>query len=227
MRFHHTIFFVSLLSIWSLTFAADLQQAFIDDEEGDSLTRTKPTYIGGWGGVICSTCLLKPDTTKAYKGTWHDTTHFASSNSSSGINFEFTGVSLEVFCILPPNNVEATINYSLSFNLDGKEVGMPFVRTPENLTTEYQYNVSVVNLENLTNTEHNFTLALDNTVDSVALFDYAVYQFESSATGTAGGQPTSVTQPAQTGSNGAMTDFRFGFGEKLLGTALTMIILSW
>ncbi|KAF9266989.1 hypothetical protein L218DRAFT_1066899 [Marasmius fiardii PR-910] len=178
MRFEHTLLFTSLLSILPWALAANLQQAFIDDEEGDSLTQAKPTYIGGWGlGSQCANCNLKPDATKAYKGTWHDTTHLTDA-PLSGVNFEFTvGVSLEVFCILPPNNAQAILNYSLTFNLDGEEVGTPFIRTPENLTAEYQYNVSVVNFQNLTNTKHNFTMELDSgDKDSVALFDYAVYE---------------------------------------------------
>ncbi|KAJ8094568.1 hypothetical protein AAF712_008689 [Marasmius tenuissimus] len=135
-------------------------------------------------------------------GTWHDTTHFVGS-PPSGVNFEFTGVSLEVFCILPPNNVQAILNYSLTFEMDGKDVGTPFRRTKDELTSEYQYNVSVVSLQDLPNTKHNFTMVLKSKeMDSVALFDYAVYQFEDAGGSTnsstisgmgTSAEPTSVT----------------------------------
>ncbi|KAK1235147.1 hypothetical protein PQX77_001632, partial [Marasmius sp. AFHP31] len=166
-----------LLSFLCGVGAVDLKSAIIDDDAGDSKTQAHPNYIGGWGpSSSCNDqCLLKPDKSKAYMGTWHDTTHFVGS-PPSGVNFEFTGVSLEVFCILPPNDVQAILNYSLTFEMDGKEVGTPFKRTKDELTSAYQYNVSVVSLQDLPNTKHNFTMVLKSEeMDSVALFDYAVY----------------------------------------------------
>ncbi|KAL0580482.1 hypothetical protein V5O48_001552 [Marasmius crinis-equi] len=253
MRFQlatHPLFITSVLSVLSVVCGADLQQAIIDDESGDSVTKALVNYTGGWGqGSLCNNCNLKPDTSKAYMGTWHDTTHFAG-NATSGVNFEFTGVSLEVFCILPPKDALAILNYSLTFVLDGKEVGTPFIRTPENLTSEYQYNVSVVALQNLTSTKHSFTMELaSKDLDTVALFDYAVYQFEATgnsttssgssatsggaATTSNGGQSTatgpSASMPAQSGSgsNGSASVLRLGVRGEIAGAIMMILTGIW
>lgn len=76
----------------------------IDDTYGDSVTGAKPVYSSGgkdcWNqGPGCTACVLQPDPSKAYNGTWHETTsnmcdNAESDQSSTGhsVSFNFTGM---------------------------------------------------------------------------------------------------------------------------------------
>ena len=98
-----------LLLLWAVsalytsTFART-ELRTIDDTYGDSLTGAKPDYSSGgndcwFQGPGCTECVLQPDPSKAYNGTWHDTTstrcgNDASDQSNAGhsVSFNFTGM---------------------------------------------------------------------------------------------------------------------------------------
>ncbi|KAK7060945.1 hypothetical protein VNI00_000679 [Paramarasmius palmivorus] len=192
----------ALLPLVLLPLSGAVQAAILDDTAYENIT-----YVGSWGeGNTCNTCNLKPDVSKAYQGTWHDTTHFVEDTNATAVQINFTGSALEVFCILPPKDVQAILNYSLTFELDGQPAGEPYIKRAEELTEEYQYNVSVVALKDLENKEHHFSMKLESTeLNSVALFDYAVVESEgdnSTSTATSGGSSSTPTNPSSSGSGG-------------------------
>ena len=60
------------------TASAILVNRTIDDQFGDPITGTYPTYspADGWQpGAGCSVCAVRPDVFKAFDGTWRDTTY--------------------------------------------------------------------------------------------------------------------------------------------------------
>ncbi|KAL0580486.1 hypothetical protein V5O48_001556 [Marasmius crinis-equi] len=169
--------FVLFLSLVSGT----PQTRYIDDETGDPITGFKPIYqpANQWSqGNKCTGCNIRPNTSLAYNGTWHDTTHFHDQESRS-LQLTFNGTALSVFCIIPSKDVAAIIHYELKFYLDGVLQGNGFTLDPS--SADYQYNVSVFSADNISNKEHNFTMeASSTTTDSVVLFDYATYVFDDS-----------------------------------------------
>lgn len=103
----------SLASLWSLTmkcarayyrwllalpyFLSSVRAATnvtVDDEYGDSETGATPTYSpssGVWNqGNTCTGCLVKPDSSETFDGTWHDTT-WAPNDQPHTITINFTG----------------------------------------------------------------------------------------------------------------------------------------
>lgn len=95
---HWTTSLQSLLLLFAKLFSA-LTNVTVDDETGDALTGDKPTYTplvsgpnGNWAqGSTCSVCLVKPDASKAFGGTWHDATHVAGDPLQKTIEISFTG----------------------------------------------------------------------------------------------------------------------------------------
>ncbi|KAJ3742447.1 hypothetical protein DFH05DRAFT_214509 [Lentinula detonsa] len=151
---------------------------YIDDEDGDPVTGVFPTFSPqtGWTqGSVCTDCAFHPDSTKAFNGTWSDTTHYISDPART-VQFNFTGTSLDVFCILPnPSDPDLTSVYNLTFNLDGQPLQQTFTHRTD-LSNNFVYNASVLSLEGLTSTSHVFTmLAASTDVNSSLLFDYARY----------------------------------------------------
>ncbi|TEB39484.1 hypothetical protein FA13DRAFT_4545 [Coprinellus micaceus] len=66
---------VVVLALTHLPFArAALQNATVDDEYGDSLTKTKPRFLpttgGVWEGEECAGCRVKPDPTQTFRNTY-------------------------------------------------------------------------------------------------------------------------------------------------------------
>ncbi|KAF9266981.1 hypothetical protein L218DRAFT_1074814 [Marasmius fiardii PR-910] len=174
--------YLSLILYFSASVNGLIETRTIDDALGDSADpNAKPIYLpkGQWTPRPgnCVGCNINPKNPElAFKGTWHDTTHFATDDHNSTVQFSFTGIALSVFCILPPKTAVAVTNYNLTFLLDGQPVGTPFVRATNDLTNDYQYNVSVLSLDNLVNTQHTFVMQMASQVnDSVTLFDYASY----------------------------------------------------
>ena len=88
---------VVVLALTHLPFArAALQNATVDDEYGDSLTRTKPRFLPGttgvWEGEECSGCRVKPDPARTFRNTYVAATY----RKDDGVDpvefsFQFTG----------------------------------------------------------------------------------------------------------------------------------------
>jgi hypothetical protein len=70
---------ISLINCNHHTTSAILVNRTIDDQFGDPITGTYPTYSPAedWRpGANCSDCSVRPDVTKAFDGTWHDSTYY-------------------------------------------------------------------------------------------------------------------------------------------------------
>jgi hypothetical protein len=93
-----TFLLITLLTLSS----AVLVNRTIDDQYGDPITSTFPVYspIGDWQqGANCSDCAIKPDVSKAFDGTWHDSTFYPGSTPKS-VSVTFNGPSFRCF---PPS----------------------------------------------------------------------------------------------------------------------------
>lgn len=67
--------------------------ATIDDNYGDSVTGSKPTYSNDWNyGPDCPGCYIQPDKTKAYEQSWHDATASPDDSSARNVSFSFNGM---------------------------------------------------------------------------------------------------------------------------------------
>ena len=78
---------------------AALQNVTVDDAV---LTgAVVPTYLpspSNWNqGNICLGCLVQPDSSMAYNGTWHDTTFSPNSTVSQAFEFTFIGTFPNLF----------------------------------------------------------------------------------------------------------------------------------
>ncbi|KAJ3967282.1 hypothetical protein EV361DRAFT_505491 [Lentinula raphanica] len=172
---------------------------YIDDQDGDPLTGVFPVLSppSDWTqGSICTECAFHPDPSKAFNGTWSDTTHYVSDPART-VQFNFTGTSLDVYCIIPnPSNQDLISTYNLTFSLDGQPLPQTFSHRSD-LSDNFTYNSSVLSLEGLSLTNHVFTmLAASTTVNSSLLFDYARYSnITSSSTAPLQTQTSSVTSP--------------------------------
>lgn len=81
-----------------------------------------------------------------------------------------TGTGLSVYCIRADYVEMTTTNMQLNFFLDGQQVG-EYTYTPDNLTSQYDYNVLVYDGSSMSSGSHNFTVQSFGTL----LFDYATY----------------------------------------------------
>ncbi|KAJ3881116.1 hypothetical protein F5051DRAFT_398016 [Lentinula edodes] len=168
---------------------AIFQFGYIDDEDGDSVTGLVPIYTPSnfWQqGDSCIVCLLAFDPTQMFHGTWHSITH-QTPDPAATVEFNFTGISLDVYCLLPNFILEDgpledyTSTYNLSFALDGQPVGQSFTHKSD-FSGVTQYNVSVLSLSNLSQVLHTFTMIGASTVDMLTIqFDYARYTFDNDA----------------------------------------------
>ncbi|KAJ4468752.1 hypothetical protein J3R30DRAFT_3553808 [Lentinula aciculospora] len=162
-----------------------METRFIDDQFGDLVTQVLPNYspVNGWTqGANCTGCGFHPNIQQAFNQTWHDTTHHTTDQTKS-VQFGFTGTSLDVFCIIPnPSIPTLTSTYNLTFELDGQPLQQTFTHTSDS-SNVFQFNVSVLSLENLALAPHNFVmLAASTVVNSTLQFDYAMYTIPSTST---------------------------------------------
>jgi hypothetical protein len=171
----------------------------IDDTYGDSVTGEKPVYSPStphtWDNASCAGCLVKPDNTKAFNGTWTAATYNPGLQSMS-IDLKFKGdfqiipqclrpelfvnvtpgTALYVYFILPNTVPDATTLTECAFELDGTSSGS-FRHDPTS-STDYLYRDSALVYVNksLPNADHTFRIAttgLDHNV--FVAFDYAMY----------------------------------------------------
>ena len=98
----------------------------IDDQLGDSVTGVLPSYspAGSWQqGATCSGCFIHLDPSQTFQGTWHDSTHTPGDAEDRVITAQFTGTAVYVYNALA-NTVEFTTTFtSLTFAIDGEQVG--------------------------------------------------------------------------------------------------------
>jgi len=102
--------------------------------------------------------------------------HHQAKDPPSTIEFNFTGVTLDVYCILPNLNLTSTyISVSnLAFVLDGQPLAQTFIYNAS--SDNIQHNVSVLSLTNLVQVPHTFTIIAGYMeTKTIVLFDYAKY----------------------------------------------------
>ncbi|KAH9930966.1 uncharacterized protein B0H18DRAFT_120087 [Fomitopsis serialis] len=197
----HHLFLILLHSVF--VFA---ETRTIDDTFGDSVTGEIPNYSSSdcWSqGPDCSGCFLQPDASKAYNGTWHDTSSNTCSGNDAndpfkaghGVTFTFVGTSLAVFVIMVSQG-PTTWPTNLSFSLDGETSYAAFPINLNGDSYEFDYHVPVFDNSLLNNSLHTFTMAAQQgTSGSTLLFDYATYNFDSeqSTSSKTGSDQTSTT----------------------------------
>ncbi|KIJ96144.1 hypothetical protein K443DRAFT_107695 [Laccaria amethystina LaAM-08-1] len=164
-----------LLTLLTLS-SAVLVNRTIDDEYGDPITSTFPVYspIGDWQqGANCSDCAIKPDVSKAFDGTWHDSTFYPDSTPKS-VSVTFNGVAVYAFFITSPVLTTTTTTQThLNFTLDNALIGA-YDFTPDASST-YTYNHSVFSKTGLSNGEHTLVMTTGGTTAALLLFDYVIY----------------------------------------------------
>ncbi|KAH9917971.1 uncharacterized protein B0H18DRAFT_685913 [Fomitopsis serialis] len=158
----------------------------IDDYYGDSSTGAMPVYTNTsdaeWNyGPDCPPCSLRPDTDKAFKGSWHDTTLLPNAAGANVVSMSFTGTEVWVYCIMAQkvNSTAIITATDIDIELDGEKV-KTYVNIPTNLdatTGDFSYNVTVYDNTNLTNMEH--TLKMTVLAGSWIAFDYLQYTYDS------------------------------------------------
>ncbi|KAE9394639.1 hypothetical protein BT96DRAFT_886419 [Gymnopus androsaceus JB14] len=170
-RFYCTLSLTNILlsTFLPLPGIAQTELRYIDDQNGDSATGEVPALgpYGGWAqGSMCSGCAFDPD---------HDTTH-DTTDSPRTVQFNFTGISLDIYCIIPnDSDLSIASTYDLTFSLDGKPLQQTFTHSSD-LSNLFIYNVSVLSLTDLAQVLHTFTIEVSSpTVNSTLLFDYARY----------------------------------------------------
>ena len=96
--FSPTLFLLSALqcsmsSYFSFAEAASANVT-IDDTYGDPAMRVIPTYSANWNiGQECSGCAVIPDASKAFMGSWHDTTsNYPLKGASHQVTMTFKGM---------------------------------------------------------------------------------------------------------------------------------------
>ena len=75
-----------------LTVFAGSTNRTIDDQWGDSVTGVLPAYSTNWNfGPDCNNCAVAPSVSKAFGGTWHDTTSSNPNTTGHYVTLSFTG----------------------------------------------------------------------------------------------------------------------------------------
>ncbi|KAH9842351.1 uncharacterized protein C8Q71DRAFT_719940 [Rhodofomes roseus] len=160
---------------------------FIDDTYGDPEMGIIPSYsiANCWNNESsCPGCVLHPDASQAYDGTWHETTSNecnGQDNNAAGhsVAFNFIGTTLTIFAITVSQGPQSW-QTNLSFNLDGETSYSTLFQSSLGETYEFSYAVPVFNISWLDNVLHTFTMtASQGTAASTVHFDYATYWWNS------------------------------------------------
>ncbi|KAJ7742793.1 hypothetical protein B0H16DRAFT_1323216 [Mycena metata] len=156
---------------------ASILTATIDDSAGDSLNPgVQPVYSPSDAfspNSNCDGCLARPDPGNAFDNSWHDTSQFGGASPHS-VTLSFTGIGIDVFCILANTVPGAATNTNLVFTIDGTPYP-PFSRDPDE-TTNYLYNQNVLSVNGLSQNAHTLVISTNNASGTLLLFDYARYR---------------------------------------------------
>jgi len=93
MRAVGLVLFFFVVNILGQFGSAVLVNRTIDDYFGDPITGIFPVYSpsSSWQqGNGCAGCTVRPNSSMAFDGTWHDTTYYVG-NSSRSVSVTFTG----------------------------------------------------------------------------------------------------------------------------------------
>ncbi|TDL24135.1 hypothetical protein BD410DRAFT_109396 [Rickenella mellea] len=172
----------------------------IDDVFGDDNSGALPTYSPGtaWHrGDQCTACLVKPDASQAFNGTWHDATHNVADTQPVFMDISYNGSAIYVYGILANHIPSTTTATNLTFTLDGAVVGT-FVHVPDN-SSNFVYNVPFYANSSVPLGEH--TLHIESnavTQSALVLFDYAVYTIDDDTTSTSSSATSSPSTTSTT-----------------------------
>ncbi|KAE9394637.1 hypothetical protein BT96DRAFT_943010 [Gymnopus androsaceus JB14] len=142
--------------MYPFTELAQTEFRYIDDRYGDSVS-------GRAQGSICTGCAIRLDAKRAYRGS---VSTYDANNYPRAVQFNFTGTSLDVFCVIPNlSNNTVTTTYNLTFNLDTRL----FCKH-----SNTRYTFSVLSLSSLASVHHTFTMlmATGENSSNTLQFDY-------------------------------------------------------
>lgn len=187
-----------LPALFLLAFASDgsavLVNHTIDDQFGDPVNGIMPVYFPAdqWSqGATCVGCTVRPLASKAFDGTWHDTTYVVTDGKIRSITISFKGASgqllqhcqphtynfvgsaIYAFFITAPYIPGANAETHLNISLDGQFAGTYNYVPGE--TDPYQYNVSVYSNPNIPMGLHTLLMSTGGSTPAILEFDYAVY----------------------------------------------------
>jgi len=222
-----------ILLIYASRHAQALQvNATIDDQLGDSLSGALPAYVpqNVWTrGDTCTTCFAQPDYQYAFQHTWHDAT-WEPLQPELTATVSFTGTAVYAYCILANTYSNSYTTFTnLSFSIDGSQVGT-FSHIPDG-SSSFLYNTLVYSNTSIPNGTHTFVLrAPTGTNNSLVLFDYVQYTFDSNTPTTitsSSSQPISPTSiPAATSSLTATSKSSTPVGAIVGGAVGGLVILA-
>lgn len=161
----------------------------IDDEFGDSVTGDRPVYrpADQWHEhAQCPQCgvTMAADASKAFQQTWHDTSYEPNGLDPDGVSIEmsFTGTAIYIYSLvanaIPPTRTFMWFN----FTIDGVQMSQSaFIHSPDPNGDKILYNQLVFSQTGLHNTPHTFSINATGVLESLVLFDYAIYTVEDSS----------------------------------------------
>ncbi|KAI0344072.1 hypothetical protein BDW22DRAFT_1327404 [Trametopsis cervina] len=162
----------------SLLATATLVNVTVDDSEilnGSAAITYAP--LTGWNnGADCASCDARPDPSRTWGGTWHDSTYpGGGENHILSASLIFNGSAIYVFCIISHSTTKPSGNSNMTFFIDGGAVGGYFL-APSGSET-YDYNVLVYANNSLTPGTHSLTVqnGAVGAPKSLMLLDYIVY----------------------------------------------------
>ncbi|EDR13621.1 uncharacterized protein LACBIDRAFT_322690 [Laccaria bicolor S238N-H82] len=187
-----------LLNILGQFGLAALVNQTIDDYFGDPISGTFPIYSPAnmWQqGNGCTTCLVRPDVSIPFDGTWHDST-FLIGGATRSVSITFTGSAVYAFFITAPlipgvgsSLIETHLNITLDGNLSGN-----FDSTPSG--SNYGYNQLVYGNASLNYGKHTLVISSGGPSRSILEFDYVIYTTDDGTTSSLTapvGSPTGIS----------------------------------
>ncbi|EFI28295.1 hypothetical protein CC1G_13824 [Coprinopsis cinerea okayama7 len=193
--------FLSLfLVIFSSLGVADAQivNRTIDDWFGDSQTNVRPRFLptttGVWKDETCRDCAINPDTSRAFRGTYHAATYSPELGSMS-IEMSFEGIAIHVFFILANDQgTGITTITDCDFILDD-EPPVNFRHAPDLTSTDILYNQLVFSRNDLPNGNHTLLIRTEGVDHNVYVnFDYAIYTHVDDPAGVSSSRPRPSSQ---------------------------------
>ncbi|KAH9922671.1 uncharacterized protein B0H18DRAFT_508385 [Fomitopsis serialis] len=176
----------------------------IDDFYGDSATGAIPLYSDGWNyGPQCSGCFIQPAIGETFDQSWHDVTASPTDPAPKTVTLSFNGTAIWVYGVVP-NYVEyATTLVNVSFELDGKVVGL-YTHAPS-ASVGYIYNVTLYSNTAIANGQHTLVMTPQRESNSSYLaFDWAQYTFED-VVSSSSSATTQVASTARAGTTSSQT----------------------
>ncbi|EDR13623.1 uncharacterized protein LACBIDRAFT_322694 [Laccaria bicolor S238N-H82] len=179
-----------LLNILGQFGLAALVNQTIDDYFGDPITGTFPIYSPAnlWQqGNGCITCVVRPDTSIPFDGTWHDSTFFVGGATRSAVYAFF--ITAPIIPGVNSSLFETHLNITLDGNLSGNFDSIPS-------GSNYGYNQLVYGNASLNYGKHTLVISSGGPSRSILEFDYVIYTTDDGTTSSLTapvGSPTGIS----------------------------------